>query len=728
MWYFKKTRKFFCSNNKNNKIFTISIIGRPNVGKSTLFNALAGKYVSLVDSIPGLTRDRKETIIEFLDSKVKIVDTAGINSFDDKYYSDIKNDIGKLTLFQSRNALLKSDLALFIIDGREGFTNEDKCLYKWLESNMKDLEIRGRNAQKINDYIDLRKDNYFDKENETPLEIEEEKEQIQQTKKDSEIIDEINESNFFKFIKSKNQVDAIYKLPKIIFIANKVEDDYIPKNLIDLPSYLNRPIYISAKKGDGMSDLYAIIDKHIPKEYKILLEERKSKRQERYMIYKTRLREEFINYIISHNKKQLELKSEEIANLDVLAKEKLLENEFVKYNLATWDKDFDFFNGNNIENNSDFDSDNDIDPLDNIAEKYKVAKEGSKNLTISENNFAKIKRPIKVAIVGQTNVGKSSIINSLLKENRVIVSDVPGTTRDIIPIEWLYKGKRIELIDTAGLESQPDNSIKFHRKKDFEDEKLEKLISEKTVSAIKTSQVIMYVFDSFKALEPFDYKLLNYIGREGRALVLVANKFDLIPNGYKIKAKSWISQQLEKHCLEFKNIKIIFTSVKSNFKIDSIMENVIKSYLNWNTRLPTKTLNQFNNQLNKVAKIPNRDGEYLNLKFIAQLKVRPPCFVLFVNNMDLFFKAHEEFIKKMISKEFNLFNVPLRFIVRDREVKAYRDGDLNYETFKKKSVAGTIIEKKVKIQKEKLRNITYLRKSKGYELLKGKFKPNSIRH
>ena len=116
--------------------------------------------------------------------------------------------------------------------------------------------------------------------------------------------------------------------------------------------------------------------------------------------------------------------------------------------MEKWEEDFEFYNAYNLEDNSDYDSDNEIDPMDILNTGLKEAK------TSISTNHKFLKRPIKIAVIGKQNAGKSSIINSLLKQSRVIISDIPGTTRDSIPIEWVYKGRKVVLIDTAGLQAR----------------------------------------------------------------------------------------------------------------------------------------------------------------------------------------------------------------------------------------------------------------------------------
>jgi len=176
-----------------------------------------------------------------------------------------------------------------------------------------------------------------------------------------------------------------------------------------------------------------------------------------------------------------------------------------KYDIKIWEKDFEYLNKFDPEENSDFDSDNEIDPSDSIKSNNSEIPD-IKNIKSLKDHFANnnkirlMKKPIKIAVVGKQNVGKSSLVNSLLKENRLIISDIPGTTRDTIPVEWIYKGKRIILTDTAGLLSK--SKVR---------EKIDKLASAATIKAINESHVILYVIDSMSAFSPLDMVLRNFI-------------------------------------------------------------------------------------------------------------------------------------------------------------------------------------------------------------------------
>lgn len=647
---------------KKDDIFTIALIGRPNVGKSTLFNRLLGEAVSLVDNTPGLTRDRKEGFFNMFGIKMRLVDTAGVDDLEENStYEDIINK----TINQTRQALIYSDMAFFVIDSKVGITHNDIKLAKWINK------------------------------------IREKQEQNKTSTKQNTGNEEISPSDFYKNLKTMKDEDEI-KIPKLYLIANKVEDNFTPSEVFsDFPKLnMGDPILISAEQGDNLHELYDLIEENIPEKMKEDYNDKIIKRYNRYMEYRDKMRQEFISSL-----------------------ENLPKGEKDKYSMADWEKDFDYLNKLDLENNSDYDSDNDVDPLDTLIEvpkdpvmrKNMKKKMKDKNKEVDNedmrtkinenrvNSLKNLKKPIKIAVVGQQNVGKSSIINSLLKENRVIISDVPGTTRDSIPIQWIYKGRRIILIDTAGL--KPKSAVH---------DKIEKMASASTIKAIKYCHVVIYVIDSMQAFTPMDMKLIEYIGEQGRSILIVSNKWDLVSNGYKTKAKKWMEDQLEKGSTEYKSLKISFVSARNFYKVDSLMDDVLNAYTAWNTRISTHLLNQWVNEIKKVNHTPNKNGEHLKLKFVTQIKTRPPAFTVFVNNINIFFKFHEIFIKKMMVKEFKLQHSPIRLLLRDHK----KIGSSN--EFRKVSVATAKIQKKLDLMKRKMANPTYRRKAAGYDKLYGK--------
>jgi len=224
-----------------------------------------------------------------------------------------------------------------------------------------------------------------------------------------------------------------------------------------------------------------LIKENIPESFLEKYDNIIEKRTKRYQDYKEKLQNEFREFI-----------------------ESLPETERNKFDMNIWEKDFEFLNKFDPEENSDFDSDNEIDPSDSIKTNNAEIPD-SKNAKSLKDHFANnnrirlMKRPIKIAVVGKQNVGKSSLVNSLLKENRVVISDIPGTTRDSIPIEWIYKGKRVILTDTAGLLAK--SKVR---------EKIDKLASAQTIKAINDSHVILFVIDSMTSFTPVDMVINIY--------------------------------------------------------------------------------------------------------------------------------------------------------------------------------------------------------------------------
>ena len=189
----------------------------------------------------------------------------------------------------------------------------------------------------------------------------------------------------------------------------------------------------------------------------------------------------------------------------------------------------------NPEENSDFDSDNEINPIDSINKATDINLSGEKAQKISSNN-PMLKKPIQLSIIGKPNIGKSTFVNSLLKEHRVVANDMPGTTRDCVQIQWSWNGRRIILIDTAGI--KPGTGLPKER--------IDILVNEQVDQTIAYSHVVCVMIDSMQAFTSVDMQIINKVLEEGRALIIVANKWDLIDDKYKKKAVQWMQKQLEK--------------------------------------------------------------------------------------------------------------------------------------------------------------------------------------
>lgn len=278
-----------------------------------------------------------------------------------------------------------------------------------------------------------------------------------------------------------------------------------------------------------------------------------------------------------------------------------------------WEKEFTALNPN-PEENSDFDSDNEINPIDTIENGvYKSSKIGVTN----KMN----KKPIQFSIIGKPNAGKSTLVNGLLKEYRVVASDIPGTTRDAVHCQWSYQGRRIILVDTAGI--KPGTGVPK--------DKIEMIVNEMVDETVAYSHVVGVMIDCMHAFTSTDMQIIKRVLDEGRALVIVGNKWDLIEDRYKKKAVQWMNKQLEKGLGQAKAIPMTFVSAKTGLRVDMVMNEVLRVYEKWNTRISTGLLNKWLLQFNKVQKMPHENGKQLKIKYIMQIKCRPPTFFVFCN-------------------------------------------------------------------------------------------------
>ena len=363
-----------------------------------------------------------------------------------------------------------------------------------------------------------------------------------------------------------------------------------------------------------------------------------------------------------------------------------------------WSKDFDKLNAN-PEENSDFDSDNDINPLDTLTSSGKYTSSVKKPQQISSDNRMK-KKPIQLAIVGRPNVGKSTLVNGLLKESRVIANDLPGTTRDSVQISWTYGGRRVLLVDTAGI--KPGTSVKTQ---------VEQIVSEQVKKSIDFAHVAIVLIDSVQAFTTQDMMVIRKVLEEGRAVVIAANKWDLVEDKYKKKAVKWMEKQVEKGLGQVKGVPMAFVSAKTGLRVDRIMDEVMRVYEKWNTRVSTGLLNKWIHAFSKVQKMPSDQGKTLKMRYMMQIKTRPPTFFLYVNNKRLVNEDFERFIRNSIAKEFGFEGVPVRVLVRDNKMQYARKGYSNL------SASARLVLERIKMHKKMKKSITYRRRVAGNRFL-----------
>ena len=470
--------------------FTIAIVGRPNVGKSTLFNRLAKKRLAIVDDTPGVTRDWREAEGHLLDQKIRIIDTAGL---EDCFDESIEGRMRK----QTEEGLAQADAILFIIDGRAGVTPIDEHFANWLR-------------------------------------------------------------------KQKG-----HKKKPVVLAVNKCESDSAAVTGVAEAYSLGfgQPIPISSAHGHGIEDLYFAFEPHFP------------------------------------------------------AAEEVIEDG------AGQLPDFD-----------------DLDAL-----------EGSKDF-----DFAAIEieedddKPIKIAIVGRPNVGKSTLLNTLLEENRVMTGPEAGITRDAIAVDWEYNGQKIKLVDTAGM-----------RRKSKIDHNIEKMSVEDSLRAIRLAQVVILVIDAEVLLDKQDIQIADHILKEGRAMIIAVNKWDLIKGEEaKKEALALINYKLETGLGQVRNIPAATISALNNRNLGFLMQSVLDTYVLWNKRVPTSKMNRWLAARESQNPAPLVGGLSNRLKYMTQINIRPPTFAVWVSRPKELPETYKRYLMNGLRDDFGLKGIAIRLLVR----------------------------------------------------------------
>ena len=436
--------------------FTLAIIGRPNVGKSTLFNRLVGRQLALVDDRPGVTRDRREGEARLGGAEFNIIDTAGL---DDTRGDDLLNAMRG----QTEMAVAQADVLLFMVDARAGITPMDEAFAQELRKTDK----------------------------------------------------------------------------PIILAANKAEGKAGEGGLLEAFSLgLGEPIRLSAAHGEGLGELYDALLPHI---------------------------EAYVH----------------------------------------------------------------ADEADEEADKS-----------------------ISLAILGRPNAGKSTLINHLLGEERLLAGPQAGMTRDAISIEWQWHGTPIKLIDTAGM-----------RKRARVKEKLEKLAVADALRAMRYAECVVLVIDALKPFDKQDLQIADLVVREGRALVIAVNKWDLVKD--KRAVRKTLDEEVERLLPQMRGVKLVYISaLKGGKGLDQMMQAVLNVYEAWNTRVPTGSLNRWLEGAVHAHNPPASRGRRIKLRYITQAKSRPPTFIVFCSKPDALPESYSRYLINDLRETFNLPSVPIRLHMR----------------------------------------------------------------
>jgi GTPase len=438
----------------------VAIIGRPNVGKSTLFNRLVGKKIALVDDRPGVTRDRREGDASLLGLDFKLIDTAGFET------DDAQTLPGRMRA-QTQAAVDMADVALFVIDSRAGVTPLDEEICQWL------------------------------RESTTP----------------------------------------------IVLLANKAEGRSGESGILEAYALgLGDPIPFSAEHGEGLVDLFESLRPHIERDED-----------------------------------------------DVLV-----------------------------------DDEEDDESPD---------------------------APLKLAIVGRPNAGKSTLVNKMLGEDRMITGPEAGITRDSITIDWEWQERAVRLIDTAGL-----------RRKSKVDDKLEKLSASDTQHAIDFAEVVVLLLDATRGLEAQDLRIADQVFSEGRAMVIALNKWDVAEQGSSLF--QGVRAALEEGFSQVRGVPLITVSAMTGKGIDHLLQAAFDVRAAWSQRVSTGALNRWFETAVERNPPPAPGGRRIKLRYITQIKTRPPSFVVFGNRVDELPESYRRYLVNGVRADLGFGAVPVRLTLR----------------------------------------------------------------
>ena len=443
----------------------LAIVGRPNVGKSTLFNRLAGRKLAIVDDRPGVTRDRRYGHGRLGDLDLELIDTAGFEDVSDE-------SLEARMRVQTERAIDECEVVALVIDARQGVTPLDRV--------------------------------------------------------------------FVEVLRRKDK--------PTVLIANKAEGragDAGVNEAFELG--LGDPIPISAEHGEGLADLFEAL---------------------------------------VAASAELEFRAEEAADRE---------------------------------------------------------------------------KPIAIAVVGRPNAGKSTLVNRLIGEDRLLTGPEAGITRDSIHVDWTFGDRAVRLVDTAGL-----------RRKARVQEGLERLSTQDTLRAIDLAEVVLLVMDATHPFEVQDLQIADLVEREGRALVFVLAKWDLIADGpARLKA---LTEEAERQLPQLRGAPMVALSAETGRGLDRLSTAVLKIHADWSTKIKTRDLNDWLHVALERHPPPMTGGRRPKPKYMAQTKARPPNFVLTGARTDELPDSYQRYLVNSLRESFDLPGVPIRLTLK-RARNPYVDGD-----------------------------------------------------
>jgi GTP-binding protein len=270
-------------------------------------------------------------------------------------------------------------------------------------------------------------------------------------------------------------------------------------------------------------------------------------------------------------------------------------------------------------------------------------------------------KPVRIAIIGRPNAGKSTLVNRLLGEDRLLVGPEAGITRDSISVDWEYEGRPIRFVDTAGM-----------RRKARVQEKLEKLSVADTIRAITFAEVVVLMMDKDNAFDIQDLQLADLVEREGRALIYVASKWDLEEEPQSRMAE--LKRLAEDKLPQLKGTPFVALSAHSGRGVERLMPAILQAYETWSVKVKTKDLNTWLSMATQRHPPPAVDGKRIKPKYMAQTKARPPTFVLMASRAESMPETYKRYLINSIRESFDLPGTPIRLLVKSSGPNPYAEG------------------------------------------------------
>ena len=262
---------------------------------------------------------------------------------------------------------------------------------------------------------------------------------------------------------------------------------------------------------------------------------------------------------------------------------------------------------------------------------------------------------ISIAVVGKPNAGKSSLVNKLLNEERSIVSDIPGTTRDALDTKFEFNGQPLTIIDTAGI----------RRKRSIEDGSIERYSVLRSLGAIRRCDVALILIDASAGITEQDVKIAGYVHEQGKASVVLVNKWDIIEKDTKTSEK--FKKQLYNDLAFMDYVDVQFISAKTGQRLQRVLPAVLEAHAQSVRRIQTGILNDVLNDAMAVNQPPSTGGRRLKIFYCTQVAVAPPTFIIFVNQTQLMHFSYERYLENCFRKAFGFKGTPIKIILRERD-------------------------------------------------------------